>query len=214
MKGNNLTTVFLITTVLCLVAPVVPAVAQDGGAPLGVHRLNYQAVIYGDMSDDEDCYQCYLIFMGKDQMLYADIDAADMGSCIDSVLEIRSYPKLDLLLTNDNALNTRDSQLVFKAPWTGQYVMCVTDFDDCEFCWNKDGLYESYGPTAQYSDCFGMYGITFDKSLGKYSTLIGDVKINGTLNAVRYCWYFLNYKIRAETRQTAVDIPMGSDFAR
>ena len=216
MKGNSLTTVFLITMFLYLVAPGVTAVAQEG-YPLGVHRLPDQTVIYGDMSGDDDCYQCYLITMKKGQLLYADIDARDMGSCLDSILEIRSYPDLDILLTNDDALNTLDSQLVFKAPRLGYYLICVRDFNDCEPCPKPGALYNSYGPNAEYSSCFGHYLYeTFIVSPKKSSTTSCNKMFSDLMFLTSQCWYFLNYEIRNVKKEFKVEFPppVDSDFVR
>ena len=213
MRKRIWMSVFLITMFCCLAGPQGTATAQEGGAPLGVNRLPGAVVAYGDLSNDDDCYQCYLIYLRKDQFLYADIDAADMGSCLDSVLEVWSYPVLDLLLENNDAFNTFDSQLAFKAPATGYYLLCVRDFEFCEFCWDLVMLYQSYQNGAQYSDCFPFVDGDVETDL-KTTRVYDGEKANGDgANRVRHCWYFLNYEIRSQQATLPVN-PRGVVFKK
>jgi hypothetical protein len=226
MKKNSWIVVLLVTAFVCLVAPGDTAVAQyNGVASLGVHRLPKQIVIYGDMSDDDDCYQCYKIYLRQNQLLFADIDAADLGSCLDAILEVWLYPELNLLLENDDAINTLDSELAFKAPRTGYYLLCVREFDDCEFCWDKDTLYQSYADGAYYSWCFPELDVAPSptsvegetKSDGVKTKAISRTKCKGVKSKaiseklsdariyVEHCWYFLNYGIHTKRRPVSIN---------
>ena len=149
-----------------------------------VDRMSQSVVLMGDLTGDSDCMQCYKIKLDVDQMLYVDVDAHTLGSALDSVVEIYRLPQADMMIRNDDEYwdASSDSQLMFRVPIFQNYLICISDHNNCADCMSKDEL--AYAYFNNETDYDGPFEQLVDRDDGG-----SDFYFN-------HCWYYLNIELR------------------
>ncbi len=99
---------------------------EPNDTPTDAQSLEWPVTVNGRMQEPGDV-DCYRIALSAGQRVAIMIDAASLGSRMDSVLELRDDTDIVVARNDDGAWNTRDSRLEFEATRTGNYTLQVSD---------------------------------------------------------------------------------------
>ncbi len=88
--------------------------------------LAWPVTVNGRMQEPGDV-DCYRVDLSARQRVVFVIDAASLGSQMDSVLELRDDAGTVVARNDDGAWNARDSRLEFEATRAGRYALQVSD---------------------------------------------------------------------------------------